>query len=173
MAHWELSESSIEINQDYVLDTILTDEEEKEQTRKLTRIYNNMDYIPKIINKGIYQAEIIKGFFNDTTYKYDWIVSLAHSLSCLLDDNFLKYQILSDVIIIDEGIFNKSFSNLFDENVALDDINNMIKSLNYLICDSTLLKNTGQKIHDILPIWERENRNNRFDVKPIVKLIMT
>lgn len=170
MAHWKLSESSIKISYDYVLDTFLTDLEAEQQVEKNHRIYKNKEYIPKIPNKDDYFLEILKGFYIDTTYKYDWVISLAYSLSTQISEDFLKYEYLPDVIKIDVNKFKELFFKLFNEEIEASDINNMEKSLKFLICDTNALKTIDNNEHEILPIWEREKRNNRFDVKPLVIL---
>lgn len=49
-------------------------------------------------------------------------------------------------------------------------IEDIKKEFDFLILDCSKIKMLKGKINDILPIWDRENRDNRFEVKPIIQL---
>lgn len=48
------------------------------------------------------------------------------------------------------------------------DMEKVENALHYIILDCSKLKLLNGSNHDILPFWARENREDRFDVKPII-----
>lgn len=170
MAHWKIGDSNVEITSDYVLNTLMTDEDESKQNNKLQRIYDNVDYIPELTNKKFYQDNIIKQLYDDTSFEFSSIIGFVYSLSVLISVDFLKYEIFPDVIKIHINEFEELYYSLFNEEFDRNNIDDMLKTLDFFICDINRLKNIGDIVHNILPIWEREKRNNRFDVRPIVKI---
>jgi hypothetical protein len=76
-------------------------------------------------------------------------------------------EIHPNVFSIKKTELESSFWGLLGEKkYTLDDVE---KALDFLILDPTLLKTIcGSPSHEILPIWEREKRDNRFSVKPII-----
>ena len=59
-------------------------------------------------------------------------------------------------------MFNATLEQPIEE---LSIISNLI---NFLTLNPSLLKTANNRQHDLLPIWEREKRDNRFSAKPIV-----
>lgn len=78
-------------------------------------------------------------------------------------------QLSSNVYEIDEEIVKYKFKELIDSIDGEKYYEEQIQSiLNFLTIDSNKLKERNGKTDFYLPINERENRNNRFEVKPII-----
>lgn len=158
----------ISVDQDYKISPILSDEIQRQYREIILRKYNTSDYQIKsdtVDESFIKQAA--EAFKSDT----------GVDLPLLLP--FLEYMQLG---IIQDGVANEVYFNVFsvekkklesvfydlleDKKYTPEDVANV---LDFLILDPNLLKTiAGNSPHDILPIWEREKRDNRFSVKPII-----
>lgn len=166
MAHWGLSDCKIQITNEYTLDTIVPDTMDEETSKKRLRLYKSNNYIPKVENSNEYQLRLIDAFYKDTGYELGYINSLCYLLYASISKECLNLEIQPDVFEIDRKTLLHALDGF--EELSLEERKILCDSINFLILDETQLKNIDNKMHDILPIWEREKRDQRFEVKPIV-----
>lgn len=165
--YYGLFDVKLEIEDDYKVNTLYPEEHEKYVTKKNFRIYNNEDYIPII--------EDYNDKFNDSlrSFKEDTGIDLVNIIqSCIyLSKEFsavFKETVLPDVYEIGyDELINDYISILKDKSP--ENTLKIIKSLEYLIINEDNIKSISGDKTEFIPIWDRENRTERFEVKPIIK----
>jgi hypothetical protein len=159
---------TISVDSDYKVTPILSDEIQMQYDNILLRKYSSTDY--HIKSDTIDESFLIQSaeaFRRDTGIDLELILSLADYMQLDITHDGVAQEIHPNVFSIKKTELESSFWGLLGEKkYTLDDVE---KALDFLILDPTLLKTiSGSPSHDILPIWEREKRDNRFSVKPII-----
>ncbi len=165
ICYYTKDEAHITIDFEYVVENVLDLNEESNYSK---RVYEKNGYT--ISNDD----EDKKFFMNikDSFKKESGIsLNLLSDFCYFLQIEFTKYtynQLSQNVYEMDEALVKCKFKELIDsidgEKYSESQIQNV---LNFLIIESNKLKERNGKTDFYLPINERENRNNRFDVKPI------
>ena len=76
-------------------------------------------------------------------------------------------EVYTNVFAVKKKELEKVFFDLLEDKKYTS--GDVTKALNFLILDPNLLKTISDTPpHDVLPVWEREKRDNRFSVKPII-----
>ncbi len=104
-------------------------------------------------------------FYEDTGVDFGLLISILNFLSKNDYSLNTKYEeIVPNVIRINAtDAINDYFSCVID-NYSCEDVK---KGFRFLTIDSNKLKTIDNKTYPILPIWEREKRDNCFVVKPL------
>lgn len=97
----------------------------------------------------------------------DAILEICNYLSFEFTYTFKDYEVLPDVFEVPKEKIIEDFDSILIEEKK-DKLNYFCDALNYLIIDCSKIKTLADKEYEVVPIWERENRNHRFDVKPII-----
>jgi hypothetical protein len=159
-------ESDIEINSEFIVDVIHEDEVGLPKEEVVKRIYNNQDY--RIKGDKEDQAFIetaINAYKEDTDIDFKNMLSLLEYLQLSFTD--MEYlEVVPNVIKIREEKIIQGFQECLLDSIEKIEI---IKILEKLTVDTVKLKLLRGQIRDFLPINERELRDNRFDVKPLIK----
>ncbi|MBK5261908.1 MAG: SEC-C domain-containing protein [Peptostreptococcaceae bacterium] len=166
ICHKSSQDQHIHINSDYVVD-IIESEEMLEKFRGIhDRLYDNTDYGIKNddVDKEHLDA-VIKAFKLDTGIDLPLILSMLEYLQ-LLHDNKVAIELSPNVYVANQKSIIEGFLSVCEVDVDKDEISVII---DYLVIDSVKLKERKDIILDYLPINERVERDNRFDVKPLVK----
>ena len=115
----------------------------------------------------IYITKVKDAFIIDTGINYELLLSLLEYI-CL--DLILETGIKE----IDTNIYSCPRRTIVDGFISgyelgtFSDVD-VEKALDFIILNESLLKTYGDnKSSDLLPTWEREMRNNRFEVKPVI-----
>lgn len=115
-----------------------------------------------------YFERVSTAFDADTGVNFRVLESVLHQLS---ESSFPSETV----------IFNEVFPNVFQLSIhdaikdycsfALKDVSveDVKKAYAFLTIDVSKLKSIADKSYPILPIWEREKRNNKFVIKPLIK----
>lgn len=116
-----------------------------------------------------YFEKAVEAFGMDTNIDFRLLDAVIFQLSQIgfPTETVLFEEIAPNVIMIKiADVINDYVSLAGDDVLHYEDIK---KAYDFLIVDTTLLKSIGNKKFDILPIWEREKRDNCFFVKPLYK----
>ncbi len=115
-----------------------------------------------------YFEKVATAFFVDTGASFRVLESVLHQLSessfPLKKVNF--NEIAPNVFQINIDDVVKDYCSFVLEDVSNDDAR---RAFQFLTIDVSNLKKINGKDYPILPIWEREKRNNRFSIKPLLK----
>lgn len=157
----------VEITSQFNVDVEASSEEEQRNNILTKRIYDNKDY-------NIKNDSIDEEFYTKAKLAFKEDIGLDFMDFCTLL-NYLCREFTamkSDISEIQPNVFltNKvklieDFKSTLVEKLDFDYINSLI---DFLTIDTNKIKEWKGEIVPCLPIWERENRCNRFDVKPII-----
>lgn len=165
--HYGLFDVKLEIDDDYKVNTLYPEEYEEYATKKNFRIYNNEDYIPTIEDYDDKFKDSLKSFKEDTGVDLVNIIQSCMYLSKEFSTVF-KEPVLPDVYEIEyDELINDYISILKDKST--ENTLKTSKSLKYLIINEDNIKSISGDKTEFIPIWDRENRTERFEVKPIIK----
>lgn len=90
----------------------------------------------------------------------------------LMECNFLKEQVNFDEIRPNVIRINKEDAIRDIQNFVVEPIpEGMVhKAYDFITLSPSKLKSIGDTQHNILPVWEREKRSERFEVKPLLSI---
>ena len=115
-----------------------------------------------------YFESIVAAFYDDTHIKFKVLESILYHLStCDFPNEKVSYsEIVPNVIVVNcEDVINDYLSFVL-EDVEIEDVKN---TFDFLTIDETQLKSINGKKHPLLPIWEREKRDQTLTIRPLVK----
>lgn len=166
-AHYGLFGAKVQISQDYLVSSVFDDDHEELVAERNKRVYNNEDYQPRIVDEGERLKTAIASFYEDTKIGLDAILEICNYLSFEFTYTFKEYEVLPDVFEVPKEKIIEDFGSILIEEKK-DKLNYFCNALNYLIIDCSKIKTSADKKCEVVPIWERENRNNRFEIMPII-----
>lgn len=159
---------SIKIDSEYKVDTILSKFSELQYEQMLLRKYKQEDYtIKNDETDKEYLLQCASAFLADTGIELGILISLLEYLQLeVVEKPFVK-EVYPNVFETQKDDLINDFLKLFIESKEGDQ-EKAENALSFITLDCDKLKFLNGTIHDILPVWEREKRDNRFDVKPII-----
>lgn len=116
-----------------------------------------------------YFEKVNEGFLIDTGMNFRVLESvLRQFMECSFpDDNVSFSEIKPNVIRVSKEDAIKDYSKFVTEVVPLQTVQ---KAYDFLTLSPEKLKSIADQQHPILPVWERRQRNERFDVKPLLSV---
>lgn len=160
-------ELSIEVDEEFRVNTEYLETAEENLKELISRKYKSKDY--QIKNDEIdkeFLLEAIDAFSKDTGIDLELLLTLIDYLQLGVIEDGYATEVYPNVFEIDKNILAKKFNEgLVKPYSELDKI---VQAIEFITLDETQLKRIKNDTHEILPIWEREKRDNRFDVKPII-----
>ncbi|MFA6627751.1 MAG: hypothetical protein WCT17_04405 [Bacilli bacterium] len=165
--HYEMFDIKIEIEDDYRVNAVYSEYYEQLAKLRNKRIYDNIDYVPKIPDSDEKYNNSLKAFYVDSGVDLSNIIQACVYLSKEFNATFNKY-VVPDVYEVNYDDLLKDYISILKDQSETN-INKTTKGLNYLIIDESKIKSLSGQIERFVPVWDRENRDNRFDIKPIVK----
>ncbi len=167
---WKFKEAILNIKYDYTIKSLFKKNCKVSDLKKQNkRNYNNIDYIPETI-KNISFENLISSLTKDLGFSFKALLEILNYLQ--REFNF----VFKDFCEIDVFQINKKelLTDLESILKTKSDINDMTKALEYLILNESNIKIVYSKgipvEQGLIPIWERENRIDRFDIKPIIEV---
>lgn len=156
----------IQIDHEYKVDTILSEYSKLQYEKIILRKYGQKDYTIKNdeIDKG-YLIQCASAFLADTGIELGILISLLEYLQLKVVEEPFVEEIYPNVFEAPADALISDFHKLFIEHQDLEKIEN---ALHFITIDYDKLKFLNGTSQDILPFWDREKRDNRFDVKPII-----
>lgn len=115
-----------------------------------------------------YYEKAVEAFGIDTSIDFRRLEAVLYQLSQIgypTETAWFK-ELAPNVIMASIKDVIKDFISISDEDADCEDIK---KVYDFLTIDTNRLKSIGDNKCDILPIWEREKRDNCFFVKPLYK----
>lgn len=165
------SKSKLIILDDYRAEVELGEKylEKYDSCNKRRLLYRSYDAMGDDTIDSKYIDKVACAFKQDTCIDYKLFLSLVDFLStvgfnsaeCPFD------EIKENVMRINIETLEEAFNTCSCDTFEICDIKDTI---NYLSIDTGKLKELKGQTYPILPIWERENRDNRFDVKPLFRI---
>ena len=166
ICYYSDSEITVSISSEYKVDTILNEVAGKMYDSVILRKYDIKEYS---IKDDAIDVEFLKSAFE--AFNQDTGINIRQLIL------FMEYM-QSD--IIQDATSLRTYPNVFEIEKSeliqkykeyskdMPDYNMVMTIIDFLTLDTTALKRVNGKQHDVLPIWEREKRDNRFDMKPII-----
>lgn len=164
------NEAHINVNFDYVVDTLAENNDGKNTEEFSKRVYNDNTYLIK-------GDEIDKEYVENTKNSFEQDTGIK--LIDLFDvcSYFQRYAIEEQKCIkLSDNVYSIKEENLINDiqncieknsNVLLSK-EKIEKAIEFLIIDISKLKMIENKTDYYLPIGERRKRENRFDIKPLL-----
>lgn len=168
MCHFNDPNYTISVDVDYKVTPVLSDEIQMLYGNLLLRKYNTTDYHIKsdTIDES-FLKQSVEAFKKDTGIDLGLVLSLVEYMQLGVTQDGVGEEVYTNVFAVKKEELEKVFFDLLEEKKYTSD--DVTKALDFLILDPNLLKTiSGSAPHDILPIWEREKRDNRFSVKPVI-----
>lgn len=165
--HYTDFDLSISVDREYKIDTILYDDARVRYDEMLLRKYSSKDYLIKNDSVDLeYFEKAIRAFYVDTSIELPLLLSLIEYMQLgIIEDGFAK-EIYPNVFEIHKTLLAEKYNSILEEPVA--DLSVITQLIDFITLDPASLKTANGKHHDLLPVWEREKRDNRFSAKPIV-----
>lgn len=166
-AHYNLFGASINVEDDFTIETNFSDDFMKMVDSRNIRIYENIDYKPNLPNDNEMFNKSLQAFYKDTGVHLKCIIQMCQYLSREFSAVF-KEQSIPDVYVIKKQDLISDYESILIDQSDETKLNHL-NALEYLIVDKSKIKQINGSINEFVPVWEREKRDNRFEVKPIVE----
>ena len=159
---------SVKIDSEFKVDTVWSKFSELQYEQILMRKYNQEDYtIKNDETDKEYLIQCTSVFLADTGIEIGTLISLIEYLQLeVVEKPFVK-EVHPNVFEAQKDDLINGFLELIIESKE-GDLEKAENALSFVTLDCDKLKFLDGTIHDILPVWDREKRDNRFDVKPII-----
>ena len=111
--------------------------------------------------------KVASAFFEDTGVDFRVLESVLRQLSdCSFSSKDVEFgEIAPNVIKVKKSDAINDYFSFVEKEVPIE---NVKKAYDFLTLATDRLKSIDGKTHPILPIWEREKRDNCFSAKPLV-----
>ena len=158
----------IQIDSEYKVDTIFSQYSSEKYDELYKRKYNQKDYTHKNDEQDMqYLSDCIQAFEADTNIKFDIFISLLDYLQLAVAFKDFAQEVAPSVFEIKKDALYEDFiSSLINPCEVIE----VEKVLNFITIDKNKLKSLTGEEYPILPFWQREKRDNRFDVKPVLSI---
>lgn len=166
-AHYNLFETKIQIEDDFRVSTVLNEEQTELTKIRNRRIYDNNDYRPKLQCDEENLKQATKCFQADTGVKLRYVFLICEYFYREFNFTF-KDEICEDIFELSENEIKNDIGNWLKE-FSDDELENVFKALDYLIIDESKIKTSNGKTERFVPIWQREGRDFRFDIRPLIR----
>lgn len=170
ICHFTDSEAHINVNYDYVVDTVIEEREDLNIDEFTKRVYSNNDYSIKGDGTDMQFLEKVKNaFYNDTSIELINLFDVCNYFQRYAIEDNKCTKIKDNVYSISEvNLINniqECIKKVCNEEVSEESIKKVIE---FITIDTSKLKTIDNKIDYYLPIGERRKRDNRFDIKPLL-----
>lgn len=166
--HWKMDTSSIEITFEYLVNTNFDDDTIDKYKSLSDRVYNSGSFVSEKVPDLFKNDNLMNAFMKDFGFSFNAFIKV---LGILSDNGDKKdsYEIHPDVIRFDAekllGIIVNEIPELNIREKALKVLGELTVNTEHL---TYIFKENSIKDMGIIPIWEREYRPNRFDLKPLL-----
>lgn len=159
-------EKNIEVNHDFIVDIIESEDMLLYIKGLSERLYDDSGYTNKMDEEDKrFLNEFEQAFFEDTKVSFIKYMYVIDSLRLGYENSFAK-ECGCNVYSMDYEEFLNQVPDYMSDDISYEEAK---CALDLLICHPSKLKYWHGKETDFLPINERVNRDNRFDVKPLVE----
>lgn len=159
---------NIVVDNEYKVDTVMNSDANVNIGEILSRKYNSSDYH---INDAEVDTEYIKkvaqAFKEDTDIDLGIFLALMEYMELAVVAEGVATEIYPNVFEVEPDVLKSAFIAALENESSVD--NDVVKAIEFLKLESEKLKVLGGEVHNLLPTWERENRDNRIEIKPIIE----
>jgi hypothetical protein len=155
---------------DYRVDVELGEEYQSLISRIETRTYESGRYGIRGDDKDReYFEQVAEGFLEDTGVEFRTLeVVLRQLLECSFSKEEVNYdEIRPNVIRINREDAVKDIQRFVIDTISPGMVQ---KAYDHITLSPNRLKTIGDVQHNILPVWEREKRSDRFEMKPLLAI---
>lgn len=158
----------IYIDSEYKVDTIFSEYSNNKYEELFRRKYEQVDYTHKNDEQDKqHLLDSIQAFNSDTGIEFNILISLLDYLKLDIAHKEFSQEVAPSVFEIKKNSLYSDFISLL---VTPCEVEHVEKVLDFITIDKRKLKLLNGVETPILPFWEREKRDNRFDIKPILSL---
>lgn len=168
LCHHEDDTYNIVVDNEYKVDTVMNIDANVNMGEILSRKYNSTDYH---INDTEVDTEFIKkvaqAFKEDTDIDLGIFLALMEYMELAVVAEGIATEIYPNVFEVKSDVLKSTFVAAIEDGSSIE--NDVVKAIEFLKLQPEKLKVLGDEMHNILPAWERENRDNRIEIKPIIE----
>lgn len=156
------------VDSQYRVETVFTDYSLQQHKQTVLRKYKNTDYRIKSDEKDKeYLVQCAEAFKKDTGVELSILISLLEYLQLNVVDESFVHEIRPNVYAVSrDDLINGFIARLINKSES--DRTKTESALDFITIDESKIRYLGGKDSIVLPIWEREKRDNRFDTKPLL-----
>lgn len=167
MFHWKMDSCSIEVTYDYRINTLFDDTAKVKYTQLTRRIYSSGTYTTDKIPFITENDKLLLAYEKDMKFSFKDFVSVLDILSDRGDQR-KKHEISKDIVK-----YNKKdlINRIISVNTDLEEVtvNRILDSITVSTTSlSKIIRNDIEDEKNLIPIWEREYRPNRFELNPLL-----
>ena len=167
MCHHRDPNYTISVRADYRVDPILSEELKQQYENILLRKYATDDYHIKNDDRDQdFLQKAIVAFKKDTGVDLPLLLTLIEYMQLGVVQDELAKEVYPNVFQISKAYLEKGFFDALQDQIY--EPGDIAKAIDFLVLDAKLLKVVDGQIHEVLPVWEREKRENRFSIKPVI-----
>lgn len=164
------SETLLKVLDDYRIDAELGAEYDRTHEKEIQRraISKAYDMRGDESDKEYFER-VKKAFLNDTGVHFNIFEAVMHQLAGMhFEKEIVRYEEpVPNVIVVDAEAVIEEGVEFVGDNTTKEEVR---KAYELLTIDETKLKTLQGEGTSVLPIWDRENRDNCFAVKPLVRI---
>lgn len=166
MCHFAENDVHIEITQEYVVDALSNDKSLEERNNLLHRVYSYSKGLNRNNEIDVeYLKKTIDAFKNDIGFELGSLNDILTYFSLSFKESIVK-KVGNNVFQILEKNFLEDFRKQTDDSFNENEVK---KIIDYLTLNLEKLKTVCDKEDFYLPIGKRRTRDNRFEIRPIIK----
>lgn len=114
-----------------------------------------------------YLEKSFSAFQKDTGISFTALITLLEYLQLTATESCHAKEIYPNVYKMNRvELINDLVESLEDNFISKQSFE---AALRFITLEEGSLKTVAGKTHSVVPVWEREKRNNRFDVRPVVQ----
>lgn len=158
----------ISVDDEYRVDTILDESMLEKYGELISRKYSVKDYpIKDDATDEDFFKRAIDAFREDTGLDMKALIFLIEYMQLKSIQENTAVEVYPNVFEIEKSILTQKLNEILkEESIDLSQTNLFLQ---FLTLNPSALKTIKGRQHEVLPVWERENRDNRFNVKPIIE----
>ncbi|MET4561530.1 hypothetical protein ABIA69_002698 [Lysinibacillus parviboronicapiens] len=166
--HYTELDVEIHIDSEYKVDTIFSEYSNAKYEDLFRRKYEQVDYTHKNDDQDKqYLLNSVHAFNIDTGIEFSILISLLEYLQFDITSKTFSNEVAPNIFEVETSELYRDFISLLEFPCEIEQVE---KALGFITLDTRKLKCLNGTEHPILPFWEREKRNNRFDIKPVLSL---
>lgn len=165
--HYTDFDISITVDSEYKVDTLIDEDTRARYATILLRKYSTTDYhIKNDTRDQEFLERAIEAFYQDTGVDLALLISFIEYMQLGIVQDEAATEIYPNVFEIEITKLEQKYNEILEQPV--NELSTITSLIDFLTLNPSFLKTANGKQHDLLPIWEREKRENRFSAKPIV-----
>ena len=159
---------SITVDWEYKVDVNQPEEMRAIYEDTLQRKYNAEEYIIPYDESDVqYMKEAASAFLKDTGVDLSLLITLTDYMARDITLDSISSEIYPNVFTISKELLAEHFNKSLIEKEP--DLSRIYSAIDFLTLDLNNLKTLNGKQNDILPVWDRVKRCNRFNIRPLVQ----